>query len=77
MLSTSTPARSPHRRLRYLATLLAGTAVLALTGLAPAAPARADSLIQISGPAGTVPAGTAYTYTIPISIPDLSPTSTW
>ncbi|MGI5159362.1 PxKF domain-containing protein [Microbispora sp. CA-102843] len=63
-MSRPTVTASPSRRGRRgrLAVLAAASAVFGL--LAVASPAHADSLVQITGPAGPVPVDTGYTYTV-------------
>ncbi|KJS56150.1 hypothetical protein VM98_08810 [Streptomyces rubellomurinus subsp. indigoferus] len=61
-MSRSTLAATPARRTAALLT----TATTALGLLALASPARADSVVRIAGPAGPVPANTAYTVTLDV-----------
>ncbi|KJS62748.1 hypothetical protein [Streptomyces rubellomurinus] len=61
-MSRSTLAATPARRTAALLT----TATTALGLLALASPARADSIVRIAGPAGPVPANTAYTVTLDV-----------
>ncbi|MFF2953735.1 IPT/TIG domain-containing protein [Kitasatospora sp. NPDC057965] len=66
LAATSAPGR------RVPAALLA-TAVTTFGLLAGASPAHADSVVQIAGPAGPVPANTGYTVTL--DVPNTNPNS--
>ncbi|MGI5157317.1 PxKF domain-containing protein [Microbispora sp. CA-102843] len=70
-MSRPTVTASPSRRGRRgrLAVLAAVSAVFGL--LAVAGPAHADSVVQMTGPAGPVPVDTGYTYTV--DLPNTAP----
>ncbi|KOU52307.1 PxKF domain-containing protein [Streptomyces sp. WM6378] len=67
-MSLPLPARRPRVRLLRRLTVLFSAAALSSAGLlATAGTAHADAIIQIAGPAGSVPANTAYTYTVTVA----------
>ncbi|MCZ0983113.1 PxKF domain-containing protein [Streptomyces diastatochromogenes] len=69
-MSRTTRSATPTRRRRRPVALLAAAAT-AFGLLAFASPVHADSVIQVSAPAGPVQAGTAYTVTV--QLPNASP----
>ncbi|NNH75249.1 hypothetical protein HLB23_36275 [Nocardia uniformis] len=69
--SALTVPASPAATTRRGLMVLASAAALAVSGSLVAAPAHADALVQIAGPASPVPTGTPYTYTVTVpSFPD-------
>jgi hypothetical protein len=66
-LSSTNLARPRADRLRRRLTALAASLAIGLAGLtAAAAPAHADAVVQITGPADSVPADTPYTLTVSV-----------